>query len=175
VVDRLQAGFGVRARQGCQTARLPFAGAERTPEAELAGLAERHLHVERDILAHLALNYGPGASTVLALAADDTDLARRIVPGLPYLWAEVPYAVQHEMALTLSDFLIRRTHVIYEDREHGLGCATDIAAVMAPLLAWDAAEVERQLAQYRQEVTLTQVFRRSESANQRIDDAASLR
>jgi glycerol-3-phosphate dehydrogenase len=44
--------------------------------------------------------------------------------------------------LTLNDFLIRRTHVIHEDRDQGLECAPGVATAMARYLGWDAAEIE---------------------------------
>lgn len=160
VAQKLQAEFGIRTERGCQTTRLPLTNVDFALESELAGLAERYPQFERNILAHLALAYGPAASTVLAFAEDDVEVGRRIIPGLPYIWAEVSYAMQHEMALTLSDFLIRRAQIIYEDRDQGLECAADVATMMARALGWDSAEVERQLEHYRRQVELTQAFRR---------------
>jgi len=96
---------------------------------------------------------------MLAYVEENPILGERIVPELPYLMAEVPYAVQHEMALTLSDVLIRRTHVIYETRGGGLERARAVAELMAPRLGWDEAEVERQVADYAAQVALTQQWR----------------
>ncbi len=158
-VQRLAREHGVPARRGCQTTRLPFAGAVRDPAAELADLAARYPHLDRDVLAHLARAYGPGADTVLAFVHDDAAWGERLVPGLPYIWAEVPYAVQHEMALTLDDVLIRRMQVFYEDAAQGLGIAAAVAARLARLLGWDPATVERQVERYRQLVAHSRAFR----------------
>jgi len=73
--------------------------------------------------------------------------------------AEVAYAVQHEMALTLADVLIRRTHVIYEVRDGGLARAPAVADLMAERLGWDEVERGRQLAEYERQVKLTQAWR----------------
>ncbi len=108
---------------------------------------------------HLVDAYGAGATWVLAYAEENADLGERIVPGLPYLMAEALYGVQHEMALTLCDVLIRRTHVIYETRDGGLGQARAVAELMAPRLGWDEAEIERQVAGYAAQVSLTQQWR----------------
>ncbi|MBE9507923.1 MAG: hypothetical protein IMY86_07710, partial [Chloroflexi bacterium] len=86
-------------------------------------------------------------------------LGKRIVPGLPYLMAEPLYGVQHEMALTLCDVLIRRTHVIYEARDGGLEQARAVAELMAPRLGWDEAEIKRQVDAYAAQVALTQAWR----------------
>jgi len=78
---------------------------------------------------------------------------------LPYLKAEVLYAVQHEMALNLCDVLIRRTHVIYETQDGGVGQAQAVAELIAPLLGWGEGEVKRQVANYATQVALTRRWR----------------
>jgi glycerol-3-phosphate dehydrogenase len=89
---------------------------------------------------HLAALPGAGRATaVTALAAGDPALDRRLVPDLPYRVADVVYAMQCEMACTLSDVLMRRTHIAFETRDAGLAAAEAVAAVMAPVLDWDAA------------------------------------
>jgi glycerol-3-phosphate dehydrogenase len=158
--EKLKARFGVVTRQGSRTAQLALTEAALEPDLEVARLAERHSEFEHDVLAHLALSYGSAISNVLALAEDDASMRSRIVAGLPYVRAEVPYAIQYEMALDLSDFLIRRTHIIYEDKDQGMECASDVASIMAQYLGWDSVQMSRQLEQYRGQVELTQAFRK---------------
>jgi len=67
--------------------------------------------------------------------------------------------VQHEMAVSLSDVLIRRTRVIYEVRDGGLARTAAVADLMAERLDWDEAERERQVAEYERQVKLTQAWR----------------
>lgn len=103
---------------------------------------------------HLARSYGEEAERVLALARSEPDLAERILPGHPYLWAEVVHAVRAEMALTLADVLVRRTHLFYEAADGGVEVADAVARRMAgePGIGWDHAEVARQVGTYRREV-----------------------
>ena len=93
--------------------------------------------------------------------AADPALARPLLDGLPYVWAEVPHAVGGEMALTLEDVLRRRLHVFYEARDGGLEIAAEVAARMAALpgLGWDAAETGRQVEAYRAAVEATRPAR----------------
>ncbi|AMW05754.1 glycerol-3-phosphate dehydrogenase/oxidase [Gemmatimonas phototrophica] len=79
--------------------------------------------------------------------------AGRLVETLPYTWAEVRYTVQHELACTLSDVLIRRTHVAFETRDHGRGAAERIAPLMASLLGWSDEERVAAVARYHADVT----------------------
>jgi glycerol-3-phosphate dehydrogenase len=100
----------------------------------------------------LALAYGSRWRNVWSYAQRDGSLARRLVDDLPYLAAEVPHAVERELACTLADVLVRRTHVAFETRDHGRGVARRIAPLMAALLQWSDAERDRQIAVYDADV-----------------------
>lgn len=75
-----------------------------------------------------------------------------VVAGLPYRMDALAWAVERELACTLGDVLIRRTHVAFETRDNGRAAARRAADVMAPLLGWDAAGRERELVRYDAEV-----------------------
>jgi len=81
-------------------------------------------------------------------AAPTPPPAGDIIAGLPYTRAAFARAVDHEMACTLGDLLIRRTHVAFETRDHGRAAARTVLPLVAPLLGWDAARGERELARY---------------------------
>ncbi len=153
IVDRVERRLAEQGRRATRpnSTRKPIPGAERAWVA--AAMADEEAH------AHLVDAYGTDAAWVLAYAEENPELGERIVPQLPYLMAEPLYAVQHEMALTLSDVLIRRTHVIYEVRGGGTERARAVAETMAPRLGWDEAEVTRQVADYAAQVALTQEWR----------------
>lgn len=142
---------GVEATCGCST-RRPL------PGAEIVGDVAAWM-ADRDAQAHLVETYGSDAALIAAYAEENPELGERIVPELPYLMAEALYAVQHEMAMRLTDVLIRRTHVIYEVQDGGVERARTVAELLAPRLGWSAADVERELAEYERQVALTQAWR----------------
>jgi glycerol-3-phosphate dehydrogenase len=150
VEKRLAQEFGVRAQSACRT-KEPLEGAQ--IERVQASSADE------PVAKHLAEAYGGDAAWVLAYAEENPALGECFAPELPYLMAEPLYAVQHEMALTLCDVLIRRTHVIYEAWNGGLERARAVAELMAPRLGWDEAEVECQVTDYAAQVALTQQWR----------------
>jgi len=150
VQKRLAEEFGVHAQSGCRT-KEPLEGAQ-IERVRVSG-------VDEATGKHLVDAYGGAATWVLAYAEENPSLGERIVPELPYLMAEVLYAVQHEMAPTLCDVLIRRTHVIYETQDGGAEQAHIVAKLMAPRLGWDEVEAERQVAEYAAQVALTQQWR----------------
>jgi glycerol-3-phosphate dehydrogenase len=159
VAKKLEAESGVMIREGCTTDRMPLAESTFEAGPVIDALVQRYPQLDRQVLEHLALTYGPAGSTVLAMGEGDPEMGTAVVPDLPYIRAEVTYAIRHEMAMALSDWLIRRTHIMHEAKDQGLGCASEVAAIMAPHLGWDTAETERQLREYREQVRLSQRYR----------------
>jgi glycerol-3-phosphate dehydrogenase len=101
---------------------------------------------------HLAAAHGTNWREVWRRVERDPSLGVPVAPGLPYLAAELVYAVESEMALTLADLLLRRTHVAFETPDHGLTAAGHAAHVVAPLLGWDATRLDAELVRYEEEV-----------------------
>ena len=147
---RLAEEFSVHPQHDSRT-KEPLLGAQ-FGQAPVSGQGEQVSH-------HLLDTYGTDAAWIAGCAEGNPALGEPIVPGLPYLMAEVAYAVQHEMALTLSDVLIRRTHVLYEVRDGGLARAPVVADLMAGRLGWDEVERAHQIAEYERQVKLTQAWR----------------
>ena len=145
----------------CVTDHVPLVAglASSNDVAELAQCAQATaIDLEQDSIEHLITTYGADCLTVLALAQEQPALRRRIVPELPYLYAEIPYAIHHDMACTLSDLLVRRMHLIHEEKTQGLAYAERIAQLMAQDLAWQPTEIAAQVAAYGQAVALTRQF-----------------
>jgi glycerol-3-phosphate dehydrogenase len=82
----------------------------------------------------------------------DGRISERLVAELPYTLNDVIAAAEHEMACTIADVLVRRTHLAFETRDHGASVAPRAAELLAPRLGWSAADVARQLDDYRAEV-----------------------
>ncbi len=97
----------------------------------------------------LARAYGSRWRNVWSYAQRDPNLRLRLVEQLPYMLAEVAHAVEREAACTFADVLVRRTHVAFETRDHGVGAAERIAPLMAALLEWTDAERDAALEVYR--------------------------
>jgi glycerol-3-phosphate dehydrogenase len=53
------------------------------------------------------------------------------------------------MACTLEDVLDRRLRLLSFDARQGIPAAEAAAAIVAPLLGWDAARTAREIADYR--------------------------
>jgi glycerol-3-phosphate dehydrogenase len=108
--------------------------------------------VSADLVERLLWRYGSLVDDVLDLASQRPELGE-VLPGTEdHLAAEVVYAATHEGALHLDDVLTRRTRVSIETWDRGLTAAAAAAPLMAEVLGWDEAAVERELAHYRARV-----------------------
>ena len=107
--------------------------------------------------ARLVARHGTEAPGVVALGAE-LDLIRPLVPGRPFLEAEVAWAVRHELAESLDDVLARRTRLAQELPDRGAAIAPRVAAIMALDLDWgearQALEVDGYLAFARREFSV---------------------
>jgi glycerol-3-phosphate dehydrogenase len=90
--------------------------------------------------------YGADADAILALAASSPELAEKLHPELPYLAAEIVWAVREEMSRTLDDALSRRTRALLLNARAAIAIAPRVAALMA-------AELHQDEAWQRDEVT----------------------
>ncbi len=89
---------------------------------------------------------------VTKLQNGNPDLAAALIPGLPYTGADLVYAVKEEMAATLSDVLIRRTHLAFETPDHGIEASARAAEIVAPYLGWGDDVKRARLRAYRSDV-----------------------
>jgi len=71
---------------------------------------------------HLARSFGSRWRAVWT-EIDCPDGREQLVAALPYTVGELRYCAKFEMAYTLGDLLMRRTHLAFETRDHGMGVA----------------------------------------------------
>lgn len=118
-------------------------GAIATALADDPSIATAH----PDAAARLAQRHGTEAPAVAALGAS-LDLLRPLVPGRPFLEAEVAWAARDELALSVDDVLSRRLRLSPE-LGSGRGAAADrVASIMARELGWDERTCERERDAY---------------------------
>jgi len=89
--------------------------------------------------------YGSDAPAIRKLAEEKPELARPLDAQLPYIEAEVVWAVREEMARTVEDVLARRTRALFLNAQAGVRMAPRVAALMAEELGkdepWKAAQI----------------------------------
>ena len=155
--DVVNAVFRALARRSprVRTDRIPLAGGD-VPDLDAELAAARAATGTDDIATWLVHAYGGAWHQVWARAASNPALGTRLVDALPYIGAAVIHAVEAEFACTVADVLVRRTHLAFETRDHGLAVAPRVASLMAPLLGWTDRGVELAVAEYR--TTIERIF-----------------
>jgi glycerol-3-phosphate dehydrogenase len=98
---------------------------------------------------HLLNRYGSLISEILELISKDKSLAKPLTEELPYLRAEIHYAVSHEGARSIEDVVARRTRIAFEAHENGSALLEDIADIIAPLLNWSRKDRAESISKYR--------------------------
>jgi glycerol-3-phosphate dehydrogenase len=91
--------------------------------------------------------HGTKAADVLAFGRD-RDLVRLLVPGHPFLEAEIAWAVDRELAFSLDDLLARRLRLAPVLRDRGAAVAPRVAEIAGGMLGWDADRQAREVAAY---------------------------
>ena len=157
VVDVVERELG-RTPRSSETAHVPLPGGdfdsfEQEVERALRALSGTPLGISgaAERAEQLVRAYGSRWTSAWALTRDDASLAEPLTAELPYTRAEAAYAVSEEMAMTIADVLVRRTHVAFESRDHGRSIAPIAADIAGERLGWDPAARERAIAAYERE------------------------
>jgi glycerol-3-phosphate dehydrogenase len=147
------------------TRKQPLPGAEGLEHPTADGvtqlardLAETH-QLPLATCEHLTRVYGVRASILAEAIEQDEALGQPLQPDLPYVWAEIDFAVSHDLARTIDDVLSRRVPLLLVGRDQGLDVLERIADRLGARLGWDAGERERQVGRYRKSVADSRRFR----------------
>lgn len=143
-------GVAAPARRGAShAALLGSSGTGDDVPAFAARLRERWPLLASDIIERLVTLYGSHAERIVDGIAADPLLGERFDPALPVTRAEVEYSVREEMAMTLEDFIERRSRLLLWDLDLGGSVVAGVAVAMGRLLGWDANRVRDELARHR--------------------------
>ncbi|MCG6916844.1 MAG: glycerol-3-phosphate dehydrogenase/oxidase [Deltaproteobacteria bacterium] len=138
----------------CSTGEVPLTGGEMHDfpsylRAQSLGLEGRWglsaVNVE-----HLIHSYGRNHMQILALGLQNPKLLKPLGPSCRVIRAQVIYGVEDEMALTLEDFMSRRTDLLHFNGEEKLEKVA--AKLMAKPLGWSRARRRAEIKRYRQRV-----------------------
>ena len=140
--DAVDAALGARAKSlPSATATLLLTGAPGSAAGAAGGPVPAG--IEQALVAAVRGRFGTETEAVLAMGAE-RGLLGRLHPDTDYLEAEVAWAVEQELAMSLDDILARRLRLAIETRDHGASVAARVAAIVGPALGWSA---ERQVAE----------------------------
>jgi glycerol-3-phosphate dehydrogenase len=146
-IELLAENYGIREVPRSRSASVPISGGD-PGELFLAHRRLAELPIDQGVRDRWRVYGGNAQALADNVEADPTaghDLGvKHLTP------AEIRYAVQHEMALTLTDFFARRASLFYWTEDGGLSVGDAVADEMGHLLGWSAEQRSEQLSTYRE-------------------------
>jgi glycerol-3-phosphate dehydrogenase len=94
--------------------------------------------------------YGADRLEIRKLIEQSPELEEPLHPRLPYLKAEVIWAVRNEMAQTVEDVLARRTRALFLDAKAALEMAPETARLMAGRMDRDSSWADEQITRFEE-------------------------
>ena len=138
---------------GDHTSSEPLPGGEQSLDdlrSEAAGEVTDAAVRER-----LVMSYGTRWRDVWSLGNGQPALRELVSPDHAVIGAELVHGVRREMAVTLGDLLIRRTHLAFESADQARAIAPRVAEIVSSLLGWNSSQRETALSDYEDEVRST--------------------
>ncbi|KAK7462260.1 mitochondrial glycerol-3-phosphate dehydrogenase [Stygiomarasmius scandens] len=139
-----------KATPHCRTETLKLLGSSSWHPNMFISLIQR-FGLETDVAQHLASDYGDRAWSVCEWVEKEPTgetwpvHGKRLANGLPYLEAEVRYAVHNEYALKPTDILARRTRLSFLNVQSALESLPRVVDIMGEELGWSYTYKRQQL------------------------------
>jgi glycerol-3-phosphate dehydrogenase len=128
----------------CLTAETPIYGGEIDRFEDYLAEAIRSSILNEELVRHLVHNYGSKYKDILKYADEEPDMLETLGGPHEVLKAEILHAVREQMALKLSDAILRRTDV-GSGRDPGEKTFTMAAQIMAKELGWNEARTQNEI------------------------------
>ncbi|MGM8363738.1 FAD-dependent oxidoreductase [Flavobacterium sp. ARAG 55.4] len=94
--------------------------------------------------------YGSDSELILQMMKKDCSLSEKIHPSYPYTKAEIVWAVENEMALTVEDILARRTRLLFLDTKAATETTDCVAEIMRATLGRNEQWKQEQIILFKQ-------------------------
>ncbi|KAI7162139.1 hypothetical protein KC349_g2309 [Hortaea werneckii] len=126
----------------CKTHQVRLIGAHGFSKTLYINLVQ-HFGIETEVAKHLCTSYGDRAWKVASLC-EPTERrfpvrGKRISALYPYVDGEIRYAVRHEYAQNVVDFIARRTRLSFLNAQASLEAMPEIIDLMGEELQWSDA------------------------------------
>jgi len=164
-MSKCSPGFDKSALRKPRTKERPLPGAAGLARKSMTGVRELAHEltdtygISKETANHIAVVYGMRAKKLARAIQQRPELGDRMQDDLEYVWAEVDFAIQDDLARTVGDILERRIPLALVGLDQGLDVAARVADRAGELLQWSDDQKASQLAAYRQTVANSRRFR----------------
>jgi glycerol-3-phosphate dehydrogenase len=143
IVDAVCAELGAEVSCRTQGRLFPWAPDDFPSWAAEVALRAAQLGIDAECAKWLVRRHGKRAGEILAEVERDAALAQRIVPALPFIYADMLFCAREEMVVNLEDLLRRRMPLLILAKldESEL---EKIARAVAKVMSWDEARMMQE-------------------------------
>ncbi len=104
--------------------------------------------LDEEVIRHLVYNYGSEYSGVVKYIDENPRWGQKITSASQVIKAEIVHGIREEMALKLSDAVLRRTE-LGSTGDPGDEALKTCASIMAKELDWDEARVQKEIEEVK--------------------------
>lgn len=147
-IDKIIEVGALKGTAGCRTLTTPLVGYHGY-SANLHIQLIQEFGIAASVAHRLAKAYGGRARDVLEISRDELGeqgRGGRLIPGLPYLEAEVIYAARFEWAMQADDILARRTRLAFLNKDAALAAIPRVVELMGKELGWSSMRKQAERA-----------------------------
>ena len=150
IVDTVCAQLGMHLPCATRSRRFPWAPQEDYSKWSVAMSAHaRQLGIDQESAEWLIRRHGKRVGEVFGIIADAPDLAERIVPALPFIYADLLFCARTEMAIHLDDLLRRRMPLLILAKLSE-NILRRLADTVAATMGWGEAAINCEVETCRQ-------------------------
>ncbi|HSC54203.1 MAG TPA: FAD-dependent oxidoreductase [Phnomibacter sp.] len=135
----------------CSTKSLVLIGSE-TFTHHTAIQLQQQSGWDHEVVKHLASTYGDQSLKIAAITLADANAKNRLLPGMPYTYAELHYVVEHEMAYTVKDAIAGRWGTPLASWQQAMQLIPVVGSYMTHYFNWGLEQQEKYIHQYQLEL-----------------------
>jgi glycerol-3-phosphate dehydrogenase len=149
MIDEAMRQMGYDKLPASRTGELPISGGDIGADFDAhVRQVIRALKLDPNVGERLGMVYGGNFDRIIEYIKADPESGKDLGDGHHVCIAELQYALEHEMVLTLRDFMERRATRFVWSADGGLSITGPIVEEMANHLGWDEVEKTKQVAEY---------------------------
>jgi glycerol-3-phosphate dehydrogenase len=148
-IDASEEAIG--SKRPCTTEKITLIGSQSFDHQTPIAFQQR-TGCDHEIVKHIVSKYGDRCEAIAAIMTTHPDSKERLLPGMPFTYAELQYVVENEMACTLKDVIARRWGVQLADWKQTRALIAPVAGVMASMLHWTDESKQAFMQDYHDEL-----------------------
>ncbi len=144
-------------KNACITNKIILAGSNNFNH-NVAIQLQQKTNWDYEIVKHLTSKYGYYSLKIIPIISNNPLLKERLLPGLPYTYAELEYVLLNEMAFTVKDVLCNRWGTQLANWQQTIDLIPIVGNLMSKHFNWNPSEEQKYIHDYKVEIEMMMVI-----------------